>query len=133
MAVRRHGLMEAEWRTIAPLLPPPSRLGRHRRDDRQMVEGILWRTRTGAPWRDLPERFGPWETVYTRFNQWTKAGVWERILQTLRGQVRARGDLSETWYIDGTNIRATRAASGGGKKGAPTSRLTTRSGNPEAG
>lgn len=127
MTPRRHGLTDAEWEVLRPLLPPHKRMGRPPSDDRLMLEGILWRTRTGAPWRDLPARFGPWQTVYTRFNEWSRHGVWQHIVTALRSQLRARGGLSQTWYIDGTIIRATRAASGGGKKGVWTSPPTMRS------
>src|ERR671932_886857 len=76
---RRHELTDAQWARLAPLLPP-RRAGKPRKDDRLVLAGILWRLATGAPWRDLPERYGPWQTVYTRFWRWTRAGVWDRLL-----------------------------------------------------
>lgn len=123
--VRRYGLTDTQWAVLEPLLPPRSKEGRPRKDDRQVVEGILWRLRTGAPWRDLPARFGPHQTVSGRYHRWAKAGVWTRVLQALNGMLQAEGQLDETWYIDATSIRATRAAAGAGKKGARTSRPTT--------
>jgi transposase len=127
MARRARELTDTQWEAIAPLLPPPNRMGRPRRDDRQVVEGILWRMRTGAPWRDVPERYGPHGTVFHRFNQWSRQGVWASVLAELNGQLREQGALDETWYVDQTLIRATQASAGGRKKGARTSRSTTRS------
>jgi transposase len=82
------------------------------------VEGILWRLATGAPWRDLPERFGPWATVYSRFQRWQRAGVWERTLAALQADADARGELDWTLHLlDGTTVRAHPHAAGA-KKGA---------------
>jgi transposase len=83
-----------------------------------VVEGIVWRLATGAPWRDLPARFGPWKTVYSRFRRWQRAGVWERALAALLAQGDAAGDLD--WalhFVDGTTVRAHQHAAGA-KKGA---------------
>jgi len=82
------------------------------------VEGILWRLATGAAWRDLPERFGPWATVYSRFHRWQRAGVWDRVLAALQADADARGDLDWTLHLlDSTTIRAHPSAAGA-KKGA---------------
>jgi transposase len=75
---RRHELTDAEWARLGPLLPP-HRSGKPRTDNRLVVNGILWKLTTGAPWRDLPERYRPWPTVYMRFRRWTRAGVWDRL------------------------------------------------------
>ena len=78
-----------------------------------MVEAILWRLRTGAPWRDLPERYGPWPTVYTRFWRWTRTGVWERILAAVQRRADAAGQVDWTvHFVDGTVIRAHQHAAG---------------------
>lgn len=75
---------------------------------RMTIEGILWRFRTGAPWRDLPEEFGPWKTVFNRFNTWSKSGVWQKLFELIRG------DLDNEWnFMDGTYIKAHQHASGG--------------------
>ena len=74
----RGDLSGAEWRLLEPLLPPErGRKSRPAFDNRQIVNGILWRNRTGAPWRDLPEKYGKWMTVYQRFRRWSEAGIWE--------------------------------------------------------
>ena len=75
----RHELTDEEWAIIQPLLPNKPR-GVARVDDRPVINGILWRFRTGAPWRDIPERYGPRTTLYNRFVRWRAAGVWDRIL-----------------------------------------------------
>jgi transposase len=82
-----------------------------------IVDGILWRLTTGVPWRDLPERFGSWRTVYSRFRRWQQAGVWERALASLQAEADAAGDLD--WalhFLDGTTVRAHQHAAGA-KKG----------------
>ena len=70
----RHALSNREWIRIKPLLPPRARTGRPPKDHRTIIDALLWLGRTGAPWRDLPERFGPWWTVATRFYRWTRSG-----------------------------------------------------------
>ena len=85
-----------------------------------MLNGILWILRTGAPWRDLPERYGSWVTVYSRFRRWRAAGVWDRILSALQAEAAHDGTLDDTLaLIDGTSIRAHHQAAGD-KKGART-------------
>jgi transposase len=80
----RGDLSEAEWRLLEPLLPPErGRKSRPAFDNRQIVNGILWRIRTGAPWRDLPEKYGKWMTDYQRFRRWSEAGIWEAVATTL--------------------------------------------------
>jgi len=116
--MERHALSDGQWARLRPLLPPPppSR-GRPRRDDRTVVEGILWRLATGVPWRDLPECFGPWKTVYSRFRRWQRAGVWERVLAALQAEADATGDLDwSLHFLDGTTVRAHQHAAGA-KKG----------------
>src|SRR5215213_10004352 len=117
--MERHALTDDQWERLRPLLPPPPRgRGRPRNDDRTVVEGILWRLATGAPWRDLPARFGSWRTVYSRFRRWQRAGVWDRALAALQAQGDARGELDWTLhFVDGTVVRAHQHAAGA-KKGA---------------
>ena len=80
----RSFLTEAMWGKLAPLLPPErGGMGRPRFSNRLMVEAILWKHRTGAPWRDLPENYGPYTTCYNRFVRWRQAGIWRRIMETL--------------------------------------------------
>ena len=109
---RRHELTETEWARLQPLLPP-RKAGKPRQDDRRILNGILWKVATGAPWRDLPERYGPWQTVYTRFRRWTAAGVWDRLFAAVQRQADAAGELD--WalhFVDGTVIRAHQHAAG---------------------
>jgi transposase len=109
---RRHELSDAEWARLAPLLPPHTG-GRPRTDDRQVLNGILWKLATGVPWRDLPERYGPWQSVYTRFWRWTRAGVWDRLLAAVQRQADAAGELDwELHLVDGTVVRAHQHAAG---------------------
>ena len=116
--MERHTLTDEQWARLRPLLPPPPQgRGRPRVDDRLIVDGILWRLATGAPWRDLPERFGSWRTVYSRFRRWQQAGVWERALTSLQAEADASGDVD--WalhFLDGTTVRAHQHAAGA-KKG----------------
>ena len=78
--VRRHELTDQAWAQIAPLLPPGGRPGGQWADHRRVVNGILWKLATGVPWRDLPERYGPWQTCYERFRRWQADGTWQRLL-----------------------------------------------------
>ena len=99
---------EQQWARLSPLLPPQRpRTGRPARDHRTILSAILWVLRTGAPWRDLPERFGPWSTAWSRFRRWTAAGVWQRILEALQRAADREGRLDwRTPYVDGTVVRA---------------------------
>jgi transposase len=119
--VRRHELTDDQWERLAPLLPPQKpATGRPNRDHRTVLNGILWRLRTGVPWRDLPERYGNWQTVYSRFRRWQRAGVWARVLAALQAEGDAAGGLD--WglhFVDGTVVRAHQHAAGA-KKGAAT-------------
>ena len=92
-----------------------------------MLNGMFWVLRSGAPWRDLPERFGPWQTVYHHFNSWRRRKIFERILQALQVRLDAAGHIDwDLWCVDGTVVRASRSAAGAGKKGALTNPPTTR-------
>ena len=115
--MNRHTLTDREWGRLAPLLPPRPRKGRPPKAHRLILDALLWLARTGAPWRDLPERFGPWRTVATRFYRWTKIGLWDRLLAELRRMADAAGGIDwEVHMVDGTSVRAHRCA-GGGKGG----------------
>ncbi len=107
----RFDLSDLEWGLIGPLLPNKPR-GVPRVDDRRVINGIFYILRTGSPWRDLPERYGPYTTVYNRYNRWAKAGVWLRVFEALSEQSPASLHL-----IDSSIVRAHQHAAGG-KKGA---------------
>ncbi len=112
--MERTELTDAQWARLAPLLPPQRpATGRPAKDHRTILEGILWILRTGAPWRDLPERYGSWKTVSSRFYRWQQAGVWERILAALQQQADADGQLDwSLHFVDGTTVRAHQHAAG---------------------
>ena len=114
----RRELTDAQWRRIERLVPgKEGDKGRHGEDNRRFVEGVLWINRTGAPWRDLPDRFGPWQTVYDHFSKWRRKGVYDRILETLQIRLDRDGQIDwDLWCIDGSSVRASRAAAGACKK-----------------
>lgn len=86
-----------------------------------MIDGILWRLRTGSPWRDVPEEFGPWITVYKHFDQWNCDGTLDKVKQTLLSQIVDAGGVDgDLWCVDGSVVRAARCAGGDGKKGIRT-------------
>ncbi|NEA39888.1 IS5 family transposase, partial [Streptomyces sp. SID11385] len=115
--VRRHELTDEAWALIAPLLVP-GRMGRPVRDRRQVVNGILWKLSTGAAWRDLPERYGPWKTVYERFRHWSADGTWERLLAHVQQHSDAVGEVDWTLVcVDSTTVRAHQHAAGARKRG----------------
>jgi transposase len=129
--VHGYELSDQEWARIAPLFPQkirPGKTGRPPSDHRPIVNGILWVLHTGAPWRDLPERSGPRQTVFTRFNGWRRDGTWVRIVTSLLDELDDQGQIDhDLWCIDGTVIRASRAAAGAGKKGCNRASATTLS------
>jgi transposase len=99
-----------------------------------VANGLLWKLNTGAQWRDLPERYGPWQTVYERLVRWRRDGTFGRMLDRLRLRLDEAGLIDpDTWCVDGTSIRAGRPAAGGGKRGRRRSPRTTPSAAPGAG
>jgi transposase len=114
----RGDLSEAEWRLLKDLLPAErGRKSRPAQDNRKIVNGILWRIRTGAPWRDVPEKYGKWMTVYQRFRRWSEAGVWEAVASTLAGAMADNKHHS----VDSTTVRG--HVSAAGAKGGLANRL----------
>jgi len=110
--LRRHDLTDDEWVRLEPLLPGHPRQGRRWIDHRLVINGIFHRTRAGCPWRDLPEHYGNWKTVYNRHRRWSGDGTWESILDALR----AGGDEGQgrDWVVaaDATVVRAHQHAAG---------------------
>jgi transposase len=122
----RHGLSEEQWETVRAVLPPVARLGRKPVDRRLILEGILYVLKTGCPWRDLPAEFGNWSTFYERFRLWSHSGVWQQILQALQARAHANGRIEwDLFLIDGSNVRAHKAAAGASKQKWPMSPQTT--------
>src|SRR5262245_44833210 len=97
----RHALSDAHWERIKDLVPGrPGQHGGVAKDNRLFLDAVLWIGKTGAPWRDLPERFGDWHSVWKRFDRWAKAGVWQRLFEALQ-------DPDLEWLIlDSTIVRA---------------------------
>jgi putative transposase len=115
-------LRDEQWARLLPLLPSANHTGgRHAKPHRPFVEGMIWILRTGAPWRDLPSAYGPWQSVYTRFSRWSQRGVLATLLEAL---ARERDD--EGYLIDATIVRAHQDASGARKEGDPRNRALTR-------
>ena len=114
--MKRHEISEKQWNRIKDKFPPERKPqgGRPGKSNREMLNAILYWLSTGIPWRDLPERFGPWQSVYSRFRAWTKAGVWENILTALIEQ-----DLVDetTLMLGSTTIKVRQHASGAKKGG----------------
>lgn len=117
----RHELTDAQWCRLAPVLPPEKpRVGRPNHPHRRIINGILWILATGAPWRDLPEHFGPWHTISSRFYRWRRAGIWARVLATLQRRADQHGQLDWSMHlVDSTIVRAHQHAAGarGGQSG----------------
>jgi putative transposase len=123
MASKRYELGEAQWVRIGPLLPGKAGdPGRTAADNRLFVNGVLWVLRSGAHWQDLPERYGKWKSLHKRFTRWAKAGVWERVFETL---IKDRDN--QYLMLDTTLVRVHQQAASG--KGGPATRLW---GVPEA-
>lgn len=107
MAVR-HQLTNMQWEKIRRVLDADRGAGRPAKNDRGFIEAVLWWRRTGVPWRDLPSEFGPWKTVFNRFDRWSKKGRWKRLFEQLRV------DPDNEWQsIDSTTNRAHQHAAGG--------------------
>ncbi len=114
--MRRYGLRDDQWERIEGLLPGRAgHVGVTAKDNRRFVEAVLYRYRAGIPWRDLPERFGAWKVVQTRFGRWARSGVWERVFQHLSADAD-----NEYAMIDATIVRAHQHAAGARKKGVTT-------------
>jgi transposase len=128
--MRRHELTDEQWELIESMIPRKvAKTGRPPADRRVVLNGIFWVLGTGAAWRDLPERFGPWQTVYDYFANWRRDGVFAGILEALQIKLDEKGLIDwELWCVDGSSVRAARAAAGADKKvagGTATSRPTT--------
>jgi len=119
--VGRGELTDKAWTRIEPLLPSSGRGGQWR-DHRQVINAILFKLRTGAPWRDLPERYGPWKTAHERLRKWTADGTWEKILAEAIVKDDAVGEVEWILSIDSTIVRAHQHAAGARKKGAASPR-----------
>jgi transposase len=112
--MRRYGLRDDQFARIENLLPGRAgHVGRNsERGNRLFIEAVIWKFRSGAPWRDLPERFGAWNNIHRRFSRWAESGVWERVFKAL-----ADDPDNEYAMIDATIVRAHQHSAGARKKG----------------
>ncbi|MEU6687621.1 IS5 family transposase [Streptomyces sp. NPDC046832] len=134
VVVRRHELTDREWELLAPLIPRAA-TGRPGVEDRQVINGMVYKIRTGISWRDLRERYGPWKTVYTRFRCYALDGVFTRALRQIQARADAAGDIDWLVQIDSTIVRVHQHAAATGRKGGSTGRTNrtiTPSVDPEA-
>lgn len=130
VSVSRHDLAQEQWERVEPLLPPNGGRGGQWKDHRKVVNGMVWRLKTGSPWRDLPEGYGPWETVYGRFNRWCEDGTLLGIAECLLVELDNQGGVDwDLWCIDGSVVRASRAA-GGARRDAAEKKSATAARRP---
>jgi len=99
--MHRHALSDSQWARLQPLVPVQRRGPKTLRGNRLFIDAVLYRAKTGLPWRDLPERFGPWKTVYNRFSGWSEKGHWADIFRSLQFEVDDLGSI-----VDGSVVRA---------------------------
>jgi transposase len=113
----RGDLTNEQWEQIEALLPKvKTKRGRPAQDHRQLLNGMIWVLRTGAPWRDMPERYGKWTTIYSRFQRWRKSGVWEKMFSELQTVLDVESNIDwEVHFIDSTTVRAHQHAAGAKK------------------
>jgi transposase len=123
--MRRGELNDEQWKRLEALLPAQKpQTGRPNLDHRQVINGILWVLRTGAPWRDMPERYGKWSTVASRFYRWRESGVWERVWAQLQSEADQNEGIDwEVHLLDGTVVRAHQHAAGAKKRTLKPRRL----------
>jgi transposase len=116
----RYDLTDEEFALLEPFLPPErsGKAGKPFRSHREILDGIFWVLSSGAAWRDLPERYGPWSTVYDRFRHWRNCDFFQKALDALEARARRAGRIDfEFSAVDGTSIRAHKSAAGAQKKG----------------
>jgi transposase len=124
--LRRHEIKDQDWERVEHLLPPENTgEGRPSKPNRVMLNEMLWKLKTGAPWRDFPERFGPWKTVYSRFRLWSKDDLFQKMFESLSSDA----DLQDV-SLDSTSCKVHQHAAGA-KKGPKTPKITRKSDFPE--
>jgi len=121
---RRYELTDEQWALIESLMPK-ARPGGQWNDHRTTLNGMMWVLKSGSPWRDMPERYGSWKSVYDRFRRWTDDGTIEKILDRLRLKLDKDGYIDwDVWCVDGSNIRAHPAAAGASDASKKTDRTS---------
>lgn len=122
---RRYELTDEAWERIEPLLPAQGRGGRWN-DHRTTLNGMFWILNSGAQWRDMPERYGKWQSVYDRYRRYVREGLFDRLLDRLHLSLDEDGRIDwSVFSVDGSSIRADRSAAGAGQKGASQNLQTT--------
>jgi transposase len=118
-----YDITDEQWKRVQPLLPPEyaGRKGRPGKDNRMMLNGMLWMNHSGAQWRQLPKRYGPWQSVYSRFAKWRDEGIWEEIFSELNQEAD-----TENFSIDSTCVKVRQSADGGEKNGNQSCRAHKR-------
>jgi transposase len=112
--MKRHELSTQQWQQLAPLFPPRRRKrGGQWRDDRAILNGIWWRLSSGAPWRELPKRYGPWQTAYDRFHKMRQSGLLDRVLQRLQLRLNQAGRIEHEPACDAAPARRELTQPGG--------------------
>ena len=115
----RFDLSDQEWELVSPHIPKPTGSGGRIRNARLVLNGMFHALRSGTAWRDLPERYGPWQTVYHWFNRWRRDGTLRKMADALQERLHGCGRIDrDLWMVDSTIVRAQRAAAGARKKGA---------------
>ena len=116
--MRRYEVNDAQFALIEPYLPKNGSVGHPWSDHRTIINGLFWKLRSGAPWRDIPERYGPYQTIYDRYVLWRRDGTWDSILRALQVELDAQGKLDWSQFnVDSTSIRGSRAAAGARRDG----------------
>lgn len=111
VVIRRYELTDDEWALMEPWLPRPPK-GRPRLDDRRVLNGIVWKIRAGAAWRDVPVRYGPWQSVYTRFRRWALDGTFTVMLAAVQADGHTKADVDWLVAVDSALVRAHQHAAG---------------------
>ncbi len=116
--MRRYELSDAQFALLEPFLPKNGLVGHPWADHRRILNGLFWKLHSGAPWRDIPEHYGPYQTIYDRYVFWRRNGTWEHIVHALQVQLDADGKIDWSQFnVDSTSIRASRAAAGARRDG----------------
>ncbi len=126
--MKRHEVSDEQWNLVDPLIPrSTARTGRPACDRRTILNGVFWILGTGAPWRDLPKCYGSFQTVHRYFTNWRRGGAFGSIMEMLQIKLDDLGLIGwDLWCVDGTNVRATRAAAGAEKKVLPRMPMSRR-------
>ena len=124
--MRRYELTDEQYEVIEDVMPTNGRRGGQWNDHRTIPNGMFWILHAGAQWREMPERYGKWQSVYDRFNRWRKDATIDKILERLQYRLDEDGRIDwDLWCVDGSNVRASRSAAGAGQKTSKENRTTT--------